>query len=97
MAVSPGTRTLHIAAVTAAGAGLVLVALMLYATELSRATGVAIMPFALCLFGAAIFARARDHWPSRSWLIAFGILVLAGLLYGLWLYIDGLMHPPMPS
>lgn len=89
------TRAPHILAVAATGASLVMVALVLYATELTRAAAVATLPFALGLFGATLFARERGHWPTRPWLIVFGILAFAVLLYGLWLYVYGLMHPPM--
>ena len=92
MTTTLGTRAPHITAVTATGVGLVLVALVLYSTELSRATAVATLPLALCLFGAAFFARERGHWPSRPWLVIFGVMVFAALSSGLWLYIYGQLH-----
>ena len=91
------TRAAHIPAVAVTGAGLVVAAVMLYATELSRAVAVTMLPFAACLFGAALFARVRGHWPSRAWRVAFAILIVAALAYGVWLYIYGLTHPPMSA
>ena len=55
---------------TRSGLGAVLAAVVLYASELSRAVAVAILPFAACLFGAALFAQVRGHWPGRAWRIA---------------------------
>lgn len=92
-----GERAPHVPAAIAAGASLIVLALMLYASELSRAAAVAIVPFGLCLLGAALYARGRNHWPPRAWLIAFGTLALATLAYAFWLFVYGQMHPPMPS
>ena len=73
-----------------------MLALTMYATELSRAAGVAIAPFALCLIGAAFLARKRGYWQARRWMVIFGTLALAALVYGIWLYAYGQMHPPTP-
>ena len=89
-----GSRAPHLTVVAAAGAGLVLVSLVLYATERSRATAVVILAFALCLVGASLLARERGHWPGRPWLIIFGVLVFTALSYGLGLYLYGQLHPP---
>lgn len=97
MATAQGTRAPGIAAVTTAGAVLILVALALYATQLSRAAAVAILPFAVCLVGGALFARDRGHWPTRPWLLAFALLAFAALAYGLMLYLYGQTHPPAAS
>ncbi|MEO5745225.1 MAG: hypothetical protein ABIQ53_11660 [Terracoccus sp.] len=95
MTTSNVTRAPNIAAVTAAGAGLVLVAALLYVTELSRAAALVVLAFALVLVGAAVVARERGSWPSRPWLVVFASLVAAALAIGLWLYVDGQLHPPV--
>ena len=74
---------------------LMIGAAVLYASGLSRATAVAILPFALCLFAASGYARLRRRWPARVWLVLFTALVIAALAYGVWLFIYGLTHPPV--
>ena len=90
-----GSRASHVTVVATAGAGLVLVSLVLYATELSRATAVVTLAFALCLAGSSLLARERGHWPGRPWLIIFGVLAFTALSYGLGLYVYGRLHPPV--
>lgn len=97
MTTTVSSRAPHVTVVAAAGAGLVLISLVLYATELSRATAVVTLAFALCLVGASLLARERGHWPGRPWLIIFGVLVVSALSYGLGLYLYGQLHPPVTA
>lgn len=82
-------------AVTAAGAFLVLVAVVLYLSGLSRATAVVLFLYALCLVGAASFAWRSGRWPHRTWVVIFAVLAVAGLAYGVGLFIYGQSHAPV--
>jgi|BarGraNGADG00212_1021973.scaffolds.fasta_scaffold166279_1 membrane-bound ClpP family serine protease len=81
--------------VFAAGVVLLLCAAVLYVSELSRGVGgvVAVVGGATIL--GAYVARRRRAWPSRPWLIAVAVLLVALMSYGVALLIYGASHPPV--
>ena len=85
----------YVRQVLAAGAALLLCAAVLYVSGLSRAVGVVVAGLgAATILGASVAYRAKA-WPSRPWLIAAAVLVVALVAYGVALLIYGAMHPPV--
>jgi hypothetical protein len=87
----PGT------AVTAAGAGLLLVAVALYVTELSRAVGVVVAGVAAVVVIGGLSTRWRGRWPHRGLLIGFAVVVASLVVLGVWTWLYALSSPPRSS
>lgn len=75
--------------------GLMIVAVVLYSTSVSRAVGLVVLAIGSCLLGAAMFARSRGQWPSLAWRVGFLILVAAAAAYGIWLAIYASQQVPV--
>lgn len=77
-------------------AGILLLAgsAFVYASELSRVTGVLVAPFGLFLVGAGVWSRTTERLPSR-WLWLLGaVMLLALVVLGVTSLYIGLTHPP---
>jgi hypothetical protein len=84
-------------AVAATGAGLLALAVALYATQLSRAVGVVVASVAGVVLIAGLSTRWRSRWPHRSLLVAFAVVVAGLVVLGVWLLIVGLTTTPSSS
>ena len=81
--------------VFAAGVALLLGAAAVYIRELSRAAGVVVAVVGSAAILGAYMARRRGAWPSRPWLIALAVLLVALMSLGVALLIYGANHPPV--
>jgi hypothetical protein len=80
--------------VVGAGVVLLLCAAVLYVSGLSRAVGVVVAVVAVATLLGAFVARRRA-WPSRPWLIAVAVLLVALVAYGVALFVYNALHPPV--
>jgi hypothetical protein len=74
---------------------LLLCAAVLYVSGLSRAVGLVVAVVGVATVLGAFVAHRRSAWPSRSWLIAVAVLLVALVAYGVSLLIYAAMHPPV--
>ena len=77
-------------------AGILLLAgsVFVYASGLSRVTGVLVAPFGLFVVGVGVWSRATKRLPSR-WLWLLGaVMLLALVVLGVMSIYIGLTHPP---
>jgi hypothetical protein len=80
--------------VAAAGAGMVALAVVLYATGLSRAVGVVLGAVAAVVLIGGVSIRRRGRWPRRSFLLAFAVVVAGLAVVGVWALVIGLSTVP---
>ncbi len=83
-----GAAPSHLGWLAACGAALVAVAVMLYASGLSRAVGLVVLGVGVAAVIAAALIRIRGSWPSPAWFV-FAIALLAALAalgIGTWIY-----------
>jgi VIT1/CCC1 family predicted Fe2+/Mn2+ transporter len=85
----------YVGQVFGAGVVLLLWAAVLYVSGLSRAVGVVVAAVGVATLLGAFVARRRRAWPSRAWLIAVAVLLLALVAYGVALLIDSANYPPI--
>lgn len=93
----PTWHPAYVRQVFTAGVVLLLCALVLYVTELSRAVGVVVAVVGSATILGAYVARRRRAWPARHWLIAVAVLLVALMLYGVALLFYAANHPPEPA
>lgn len=75
---------------------MVALAVVLYATDLSRAVGVVLGAVAAVVLAGGLVVSRRGRSPHRRVLIAFA-LVLAGLIaLGIWTLVIALSTAPTP-
>ena len=80
--------------VAAAGAGMVALAVVLYATGLSRAVGVVLGAVASVVLIGGVWVRRRGRWPRRSFLLAFAVVVTGLAAIGVWTLVIALSAVP---
>jgi hypothetical protein len=81
------------AAAAATGAGLLVLAVTLYLTELSRAVGVVVVGVAAVVVVGGLATRWRGRWPHRSLLIAFAVVVAGLVVLGVLTWLIALSSP----
>ncbi len=80
-------------------AGILLLAgsVFVYASGLSRVTGVLVAPFGLFVVGVGVWSRATKRLPSR-WLWLLGaVMLLALVVLGVMSIYYAATHPPMTA
>jgi hypothetical protein len=80
--------------VAAAGAGLLVSAVALYLTELSRAVGVVVAGVAAVMVVSGLRTLWRGRWPHRGLLVAFAVVVAGLVALGVWTWLSALSSPP---
>jgi predicted lysophospholipase L1 biosynthesis ABC-type transport system permease subunit len=88
-------RPSHVRHVLGAGVLLLMSAVVLYVSGLSRAVGVVVAVVGGATILETLVARRRRAWPSRPWLITMAVLLLALVAYGVALLIYSATHPPV--
>ncbi len=82
----------HVGWLLAAGISLLVGAVLLYISGLSRAVGAVLAPIGGGAVLTAFAVRRSQAWPSRPWLVAVAVLLLALVAYGVWLIIYSAAH-----
>lgn len=85
-------RTVDWASTASFGFLMLLVAVVLYVSGLSRAIGVVIFPVGVVAAVAGLMMERWGIWPRRLWIILYAVLVALLAVFGAWLLIYSAMR-----